>query len=151
MHKAAPSPATWTTFRYDAAGQRAQTLIEQPDASRTVVYTPFPHYEEEFRYTWNGTTWQQAAAITRSSYFLAGQRVATWVVGDPEAANNGLYFVLGDQLGSVAPWPRQAGPRKAAWSSTSPSASTGPCPPRRSPTAATPATPTTTCRRMGSG
>ncbi|MGH2535957.1 MAG: RHS repeat domain-containing protein, partial [Candidatus Promineifilaceae bacterium] len=50
VHKAAPSPAIWTTFRYDAAGQR----------------------------------------------------VATRVVGDPDAANNGLYFVLGDQLGSVS-------------------------------------------------
>ncbi|MGH2538559.1 MAG: hypothetical protein ACRDHL_14310, partial [Candidatus Promineifilaceae bacterium] len=70
--------------------------------SLTVVYTPFPHFEEEFRYTWSGNTWAQTAAITRSSYFLDGQRVATRVVGDPEAANNGLTFVLGDQLGSVS-------------------------------------------------
>ncbi|MGH2536808.1 MAG: RHS repeat-associated core domain-containing protein [Candidatus Promineifilaceae bacterium] len=102
VHMAAPSPATWTTFRYDAAGQRVQTPIEDVGDSLKVSYTPFPQYEEEFRYTWNGTTWQQAAAITRSSYFLDGQRVATRVVGDPEAANNGLYFVLGDQLGSVS-------------------------------------------------
>jgi YD repeat-containing protein len=34
-----------TTFAYDAAGQRVKT--EKPDG--TIIYTPFPQFEEELR------------------------------------------------------------------------------------------------------
>ena len=38
--------------------------------------------------------------ITRSTYMLAGQAVATRVSGDPEA-NNGLFYLYSDHLGSA--------------------------------------------------
>ena len=41
------------------------------------------------------------STIQRSSYGLAGQVVAFRVAGDPVTANNGLFFIYGDHLGST--------------------------------------------------
>ncbi|MCC6603019.1 MAG: RHS repeat-associated core domain-containing protein [Anaerolineae bacterium] len=40
--------------------------------------------------------------IKRSSYSIAGQVVAFRVTGDPVSANNGLFYVLSDHLGSTS-------------------------------------------------
>ena len=40
--------------------------------------------------------------IKRSSYGIAGQMVAFRVTGDPVSANNGLFYVLSDHLGSTS-------------------------------------------------
>ncbi|MCB8944224.1 MAG: hypothetical protein H6658_10760 [Ardenticatenaceae bacterium] len=78
-----------TSFTYDAAGIRVKTV--KPDG--TVIDTPFPGYEVE-----NPT----GTAITRRTYSLAGQMIATRVSGDPVSGNNGLFFYLSDHLGSMS-------------------------------------------------
>ena len=40
--------------------------------------------------------------IWRSYYYAAGARVALRVQGDPEPGNNGLFYLLGDHLGSTS-------------------------------------------------
>jgi RHS repeat-associated protein len=42
----------------------------------------------------SGVTW-------RKYYFAGAQRVAMRVVGDPVPANNGVFYLLGDHLGST--------------------------------------------------
>ncbi|MCB9431186.1 MAG: RHS repeat-associated core domain-containing protein [Ardenticatenaceae bacterium] len=78
-----------TTFAYDASGQRVKTV--EPAGKTT--YFPFPNYEE---------TVVGSSTIKRSSYALAGQVVAFRVTGDPVTANNGLFFIYGDHLGSTS-------------------------------------------------
>ena len=41
-----------------------------------------------------------AGATWRSTYFLAGQAIATRVTGDPVSSNNELFFIYADHLGS---------------------------------------------------
>lgn len=41
-------------------------------------------------------------AITRTYYHAGAQSVAVRVAGDPNAANNGLFWLLGDHLGSTS-------------------------------------------------
>jgi RHS repeat-associated protein len=45
---------------------------------------------------------QAAATITRSTYSLAGQTIATRVSGDSNSNNNGLFFIYTDHLGSTS-------------------------------------------------
>ncbi len=78
-----------TQFYYDANGQRLLTV--EPDGTK--IYYPFPGYEEEV----DGTT-----TIQRSTYFLAGQAIATRISGDPDADRNGLFFIHSDHLGSAS-------------------------------------------------
>ncbi len=40
-------------------------------------------------------------AIVRVTYSIAGQTVATRVTGDPDPANNGLFYIYSDHLGSA--------------------------------------------------
>ncbi len=42
------------------------------------------------------------AVTRRSTYSIAGQPVAVRVTGDPEAANNGLFYIHSDHLGSTS-------------------------------------------------
>jgi RHS repeat-associated protein len=42
------------------------------------------------------------STIIRTTYSLAGQAIATRVTGDPVSANNGLFFILSDHLGSTS-------------------------------------------------
>ncbi|MCB9431188.1 MAG: hypothetical protein H6668_04305 [Ardenticatenaceae bacterium] len=76
-------------FAYAASGQRVKTV--EPAGKTT--YFPFPNYEE---------TVVGSSTIKRSSYALAGQVVAFRVAGDPVTANNGLFFIYGDHLGSTS-------------------------------------------------
>ena len=62
-------------------------------ADGRVTYTPFPNYEE---------TVAGANTTTRATYSLAGQAVATRVSGDPNPANNGLFYLYSDHLGSAS-------------------------------------------------
>ncbi|MCC6605264.1 MAG: RHS repeat-associated core domain-containing protein [Anaerolineae bacterium] len=57
----------------------------------TPTYTPTP-----------STTPAPDVLIKRSSYGIAGQMVAFRVTGDPVSANNGLFYVLSDHLGSTS-------------------------------------------------
>ena len=47
-----------------------------------------------------GTSPVIAGATWRSTYFLAGQAIATRVTGDPVSSNNELFFIYADHLGS---------------------------------------------------
>ncbi len=78
-----------TTFTYDADGSRVKTV--KPDG--TITYTPFPRYEK---------TIAGANATTRVTYMLGGQMTAMRVTGDPDPANNGLFYLHSDHLGSVS-------------------------------------------------
>jgi len=78
-----------TSFAYDAGGQRVKAT--RPDG--TTIYTPFPNYEE---------TVAGANTTTRATYSLAGQATAVRVSGDPNPANNGLFYLHSDHLGSVS-------------------------------------------------
>jgi RHS repeat-associated protein len=40
------------------------------------------------------------STIIRTTYFLAGQTIATRVSGDPVSGNNGLFYIYSDHLGS---------------------------------------------------
>lgn len=40
--------------------------------------------------------------IQRVTYAIAGQTVAVRVTGDPEVANNGLFYLYSDHLGSIS-------------------------------------------------
>ena len=100
-------------FVYDVNGQRTQTIALTTSGgvtSRVITTYPFPNYEEERRQTLQttgcnpfcpGGTWVTNTTITRSLYSLAGQVIATRVVGDPQTQNNGLFYFLGDHLGST--------------------------------------------------
>lgn len=98
-----------TTFAYDASGQRVKTMATTPGNSRTITYYPFPNYEVEQQQTWQPgvcfTTcpgsWVTDTTITRSLYGLAGQAIATRVVSSPAAGTDGLFYFLGDHLGST--------------------------------------------------
>jgi RHS repeat-associated protein len=85
-----------TTFSYDASGQRVK--MQKPDG--TILYTPFPTYEEEVSEA-EGTT------IIRSTYSLAGSSAGSGVIaarvsGDPISTNNGLFYYHTDHLGSTS-------------------------------------------------
>jgi RHS repeat-associated protein len=43
-----------------------------------------------------------SSTIIRTTYSLAGQTIATRVTGDPNSANNGLFYILSDHLGSTS-------------------------------------------------
>ena len=43
-----------------------------------------------------------AAETSRTTYTLGGQAIATRVTGDPTAANNGLFYIFSDHLGSTS-------------------------------------------------
>ncbi len=85
------SDSSTTTFDYDASGQR--TITEKPDG--TIVYTPFPNYEEELR----GETTTQ-----RVTYSLAGQAIAVRVTSSatlPLAAIGTTGVVIQLQIGAT--------------------------------------------------
>jgi RHS repeat-associated protein len=98
-----------TTFAYDASGQRVKTMATTPGNSRTITYYPFPNYEEEQQQTWYPGvcfatcpgSWVTDTTITRSLYGLAGQAIATRVVSSPGQSTDGLFYFLGDHLGST--------------------------------------------------
>ncbi|MCA9933924.1 MAG: hypothetical protein KC415_08375, partial [Anaerolineales bacterium] len=48
-------------------------------------------------------------AIQRSTYFLAGQAVAVRVTGDLDIANDGLFYLYSDHLGSASAIQRDDG------------------------------------------
>lgn len=70
-----------------------------PTATNTPVSTntPTPTYTPTPSPTPAPDVW-----IKRSSYGIAGQMVAFRVTGDPVSANNGLFYVLSDHLGSTS-------------------------------------------------
>ncbi len=75
---------TAATFVYDGDGNRVKTTV----GGVTTAYVG-NHYEVD------GTT-------TRTYYYAGGQRVAMRVQGDPNPADNGVFFLLGDHLGSTS-------------------------------------------------
>ncbi len=72
-------------FVYDGDGARVLTIVDG-------VITAYPgdHYEYEV-----------GSDIARQ-YYTAGGRVAMRVSGDPEPSNNGVFYTLGDHLGSTS-------------------------------------------------
>lgn len=100
-----------TNFAYDASGQRVVTDVKPtsapvPGDTRTITTYPFPGYEVEQRSTWQSTikgyAWIVNATITRKTYFLGGQAIATHISGDPSSGNNGFFYLHSDHLGSTS-------------------------------------------------
>ena len=104
-----------TQFAYDASGQRLRTEVAPTSPSsghtKTVTTYPFPGYEVEQRYTWQFGcpseencfwAWALTATITRKTYFLGGQAIATHISGDPISTNNGFFYLHSDHLGSTS-------------------------------------------------
>jgi RHS repeat-associated protein len=105
-----------TNFAYDASGQRLRTEVApsgSPVANDTRTFTtyPFPGYEVEQTDTWQylcadkgGTNcswqWGQTSTVTRKTYFLGGQAVATRVESIPAQGGDGFYYLHSDHLGS---------------------------------------------------
>ncbi len=79
-----------TQFAYDAGGLRVKTV--GPDG--TIIYTPFPNYEEEVA--------PGVATIGRSFDLLNGAAVAFRITGTPSTSEDGLYFIHTDHLGSTS-------------------------------------------------
>lgn len=64
--------------------------------------TPTPTMTPSATPTVTATVASMPSGVTWKAYYFAGaQRVAMRVVGDPIPANNGLFYVLGDHLGST--------------------------------------------------
>jgi len=105
-----------TNFAYDASGQRLRTAVApsgSPVANDTRTFTtyPFPGYEVEQTDTWQylcadkgGTNcswqWSHTSTVTRKTYFLGGQAVATRVESLPAQSGDGFYYLHSDHLGS---------------------------------------------------
>jgi RHS repeat-associated protein len=105
-----------TNFAYDASGQRLRTEVApsgSPAANDTRTFTtyPFPGYEVEQTDTWQylcadkgGTNcswqWGHTSTVTRKTYFLGGQAVATRVESIPAQGGDGFYYLHSDHLGS---------------------------------------------------
>jgi RHS repeat-associated protein len=68
----------------------AQNVTPTP----TMTASPSPTVTPTVASMPSGVTW-------RSYYFAGAQRVAMRVVGDPVPANNGVFYILGDHLGST--------------------------------------------------
>ncbi|MCL4872211.1 MAG: hypothetical protein KJ063_24900, partial [Anaerolineae bacterium] len=86
---------------------RQSFSVPAANDSRTVTAYPFLHYEVEQAYTWQYNCtggcrwkWELTNSIIRRTYFLGGQAVATRIIGDP--ANDGLFYLHGDHLGSTS-------------------------------------------------
>jgi RHS repeat-associated protein len=88
MTRGAAGGCDWgmVAANFRAAGNVTPTPTLTPSATATATATValLP----------SGVTW-------RSYYFAGTQRVAMRVVGDPIPANNGLFYLLGDHLGST--------------------------------------------------
>jgi RHS repeat-associated protein len=82
--------------------ERGGTLTTPANATRLRLYL----------YTYNASGWvtfdnvrlskPNGSTITRSSYGIAGQMIATRVSGDPVSGNNGLSYFFNDHLGSMS-------------------------------------------------
>ncbi len=72
-------------FVYDGDGSRVLTIVD----GVTTAY-PGDHYEYEV-----------SSEITRQ-YYNGGGRVAMRVSGDPEPSHNGVFYTLGDHMGSTS-------------------------------------------------
>jgi RHS repeat-associated protein len=81
------------------------------------VFAAGPVLPQGFALSMPGTAWlrppaattnnsipipQNSITISRTTYMLAGQAIAVRVIGDPNPANNGLFYLYTDHLGSVS-------------------------------------------------
>jgi hypothetical protein len=53
-------------------------------------------------YDYDGTPSLPSGVVWRFYYLVGNQRVAVRVQGDSTPANNGVFYLLGDQLGSTS-------------------------------------------------
>jgi RHS repeat-associated protein len=108
---------TVTLFRYDGSGQRTQTEVQPDTSHRTITHYPFPFYEVEIQKEYlpcgsndgleealnlvpDPNCWVTTQTTTRSTYFLAGQAVATRVITSVWPGT--LYYIHTDHLGSTS-------------------------------------------------
>ena len=81
---------------FRAAGNSTATATATPTQTATATATP------RQTATATATPAVLATGVTWKSYYFArGQRIAMRVVGDPIPANNGVFYLLGDHLGST--------------------------------------------------
>jgi len=71
-------------FVYDGDGNRVKATVNDV----TTAYV--------------GNYYEVEATTTRAYYYAGAQRVAIRVQGDPDPADNGVFFLLGDHLGSTS-------------------------------------------------